>query len=131
MATGRGPEDLKEVHELLANGFLAVALLHIAGVALHTVRHRDGFPLSMVDGRKKLADGPERIPTARLGAGLALLVLAGGFAVYLSSHYTPASGKLELFGQTLQLTEEEERSAGNSAHRSHEAGERDEDDDDR
>ncbi len=131
MTVGGDPEGLEEVHELLANAFLAVALLHIAGVALHTVRHRDGFPLSMVDGHKDLPDGRDTIPASRMAVGLTLLVLAGSFGVYIATHYTPASGKLELFGQTLQLAEVDERSAGNSAHRSHEAGERDEDDDDR
>lgn len=116
MTAGGDREALEDVHEVLANVFLAVALLHIAGVALHVLRYRDGFPLSMIDGRKQLPDGHEAIPGAKAAAGLAMLVLAAGFAAYVAGNYSPASGTLRVFGQSLQLTEQErEQDAGHRA----------------
>ena len=53
MAAGVAPEWVEEAHELVANTFLAVALLHVAGLLLHALRHRDGLPASMVTGRKR------------------------------------------------------------------------------
>ena len=53
MATGGENGQLKDVHELLANGFLAVVLLHLGGVLVHALRHRDRLPSSMITGRKK------------------------------------------------------------------------------
>lgn len=129
MTAGGDREALEDVHEVLANIFLAVALLHIAGVALHTLRHRDGFPLSMIDGRKHLSDQHEAIPGAKVAAGLAMLVLAGGFSAYLSSNYSPASGTLRLFGQSLQLAED--NAAEGIRHRAAAAQKDGEHDDDR
>ena len=45
-------ESVKELHELLANGFLVLAGLHVAGIVLHTLRHRDEIGLSMLHGNK-------------------------------------------------------------------------------
>lgn len=122
MAGGVAPEWVEEAHELLANGLLAVVLLHLAGLAVHALRHRDGLPLSMLTGRKRglPTDQPE-VP-ARGVAGLAMLavlVVAGGF---LADNYQPATRTLELFGARLVLGEA--GGDGRATHAAHgEAGE--------
>ncbi|MCB0331133.1 MAG: cytochrome b/b6 domain-containing protein, partial [Bdellovibrionales bacterium] len=80
MSNGEGGHDLKEVHELLANGFLIVVLLHIAGVVLHSLRHRDGIWKSMFGGQKSPA--LEQIPPVPTYAtlGILLLVATIGFS---------------------------------------------------
>ena len=55
MATGPESHTLEEVHELLANAFLVVVLLHLAGIAVHALKHRDRLP----EARAMLAESFE------------------------------------------------------------------------
>ncbi len=107
MTSSGSPEAYEEIHELLANAFLVMALLHIAGVALHAARHRDGFPLSMVDGCKQKATDAETITGTRPVAGILFVALVAIFAGNLLRNYDTATQSLNLFGTHLQLGEAE------------------------
>jgi len=48
-----GGEWLEEVHEALATGMLAVATLHVAGVVVSSLAHRENLPRSMLTGLKQ------------------------------------------------------------------------------
>lgn len=114
MATGGENDAIKEVHELMANAFLVVALLHIAGVVLHVLKHRDHLQAAMVTGRKQaLSDDQESVRAVPV-AGWALIVLTGLFMGYLVQHYDAPARTLDLFGTTLQLGENENESEGGS-----------------
>lgn len=98
---------IKEIHEILAHGFLVLVIAHVAGLALHMVRFRDNIGLSMVHGEKQDLDLGTAIPSSHRGVAALFvgLVLFNGF--YLWKNFDSASGQLRVFGQTLQLRENE------------------------
>jgi len=104
-----GGEAVEEVHELLAWAMVAVIGAHVAGIAWHTLRHRENIALSMVDGRKE-AEPSGAIRSARPGAALAFVALTALWTAGLVGGYDGASGRLTLplTGQTLNVGEGEE-----------------------
>lgn len=111
MVSGAAQETVEEIHEVLANAFLTVALLHVAGVLVHVLRHRDALPMSMVSGRKRgMAVGTVDV---RPHAGMALLFVAVLAAVGagVATRYDARRGRITLFGQTLVLREADDVSA--------------------
>jgi cytochrome b len=130
MATGQ-KETLKDVHELFANGFLIVVLLHVAGVILHAFRHRDGIALSMIDGNKQNDISGEPIPNQKLISALVFLVLFSASTGYLLRNYDSGTRVLNLFGTQLTLGENEENEIeSESKTESQEEGKDDDGDDD-
>lgn len=67
-----GGHGLQEAHEALAVGMLAVAGLHVLGVAIGSLAHRENLVRAMVTGRKR---GPAQDAIDRRWRGLALLIL--------------------------------------------------------
>lgn len=107
MATGGESDAIEEMHELMANAFFVVVLLHVAGVVAHVLRHRDGLQTTMITGRKQaLASDEPAVRSMRL-AGASFIMLTGLFMGYLVQQYDARSRTLDLFGTTLQLGENE------------------------
>lgn len=124
MATGGENDLLEEAHELMANAFLVVVLLHIAGVATHVLRHRDRLQTSMVTGRKPALSSGQEPVASRPVAGLAFLLVTGLFIGYLLQHYDANARTLDLFGNTLQLGEGEHGEESGESGENDESGER-------
>ncbi len=108
MTSGGNKEVLEDVHELLANTFIIVVIAHVAGVILHTLRHRDWIGLSMVNGKKQSIEGETGIGRSHRGVALLFLVIVGAFVFHLSKNYDARTQSLNLFGSTLALSEPEE-----------------------
>lgn len=105
---GWGGEPGEEVHEALAWALCAVIILHLLGLAWHTLRHRENISLAMVTGQK--AGPPEAgIASAHAVWGVVVLV-AGGLwiaALFAGHNARTATVKLPGIGVTLQLGEKE------------------------
>lgn len=127
MASGPNREALEDIHELLADAFIVVVVLHFAGVVFHTLRQREMIGWSMVDGRKAGVPVQQAIASSRPVFGTLLIALVVAFGLYLDRNYDDQSRSLSLFGATLQLGENEGH--GHDGHGSEEAG-HDHDDDD-
>jgi cytochrome b len=68
---------MEEAHEAVATAMLVVVGVHLAGVVIGSLAHRENLVRSMITGRK---DGTpaEGISSPRFGAALALLAIVAG-----------------------------------------------------
>lgn len=114
---GQGNESSKDLHELFANGVLALALAHILGVLLHSVRHRDGIVVGMLDGKKQV-DPAQGIRSSAVPAAVVGVLVLGFFGTSLLSTYDPASqsATVPVLGTRLQLGESEGEGQAGSEH---------------
>lgn len=126
MASGQ-KETFEDVHELLANGFLVVVLMHIAGIVLHALRHRDGIALTMIDGAKSDSPETETISNSRPAIALLFVGLVATFGIHLAKNFDSKKRDLNFFGTILQLGENED---GNGADHGAANGDNEEGDDD-
>lgn len=53
---GRLGHAFEELHEGLANGMIALVAVHVAGVVLSGLLHRENLVRAMITGRKRVAD---------------------------------------------------------------------------
>jgi cytochrome b len=105
LMTSGNKETFEDVHELLANAFAVTAIVHVAGVSFHTLRHRDAIALAMVIGKKKAVDDQPGIERSYRGVAVLFLLLVGAFALNLGRNYDFGARTLSWFGTTLQLGE--------------------------
>ena len=78
-----GGELFEELHEALAATMLTVALLHVAGVVVGSLAHRENLVRAMLTGRK-LGEPAEAIGAARLWAVPLLLGWVAACAWWLA-----------------------------------------------
>lgn len=102
LAQGLGWKAAEEVHGALAYGMAGVVVLHLLGLAWHTVRHRENIAASMVTGRRQLPAGAA-IPSARPLAGVAFLLLLVAGAVVLVAGLDPRARRIDLPGLGMSI----------------------------
>ncbi len=97
----------KEMHEVLAHLFFLVVILHIAGVIIHELKHRDGMLFSMINGKKMKIEGETEIESYHSTSGFVFVLLTVGIAGLLLKSYDTNSKSLSLWGNKIQLLENE------------------------
>ncbi|CAG0994401.1 hypothetical protein BURK1_02446 [Burkholderiales bacterium] len=90
-----GPKSLDDVHEALATAMLVVVGLHVAGVAIGSLVHRENLVRAMVTGRKRGAPGEAIRGPRWLAAAVLIAAVAGVWTGVL-----PAPGLPEGAGLT-------------------------------
>lgn len=108
MSTGGEQDALEDLHEVLANALIIIAALHIGGIVLHSIRHRDLIALSMVDGKKSGVSEKDTIRSAHPGTGILFVILVALLGAQLANSYDGSTRSLRLFGASLKLSEAEE-----------------------
>lgn len=103
---GQGNKQVKEFHEILAYVLLGVIGVHILGVILHTLRHKELIAVSMIDGKKQ-AEPAQAIASSRPIVGLVFLLIALGWGVGVYRGYDTRRGvvRLPLVGMDIKIEE--------------------------
>jgi hypothetical protein len=103
-----GYEVADELHEVIAWATVGVVVIHVAGIALHTVQHREPIALSMVDGHR-VGLPSAAIHSAQPIVAVVLFLVTGAWAASLIQSVDPSAGTLTvpLIGATLQIGETE------------------------
>ena len=83
--------------------------MHLAGLAWHTIRHRENISLAMVTGRKT-GNAKDAISSSHAVWGVILVIVAGIWiaALFAAHNANSATVKLPGIGVTLQLGESED-----------------------
>ena len=111
----RGNEGPEELHEIMAYAMLGVVVVHIVGVLIHTIRHKENLTLSMIRGTKD-ADGSQGIRSNHPVVATVFIVMVGAWTGALLLKYNPTTQttSIPLLGISLQIGEAEE-GAGDDA----------------
>lgn len=105
MTSGDAKENFEEIHEIFANTFMVVALLHVAGIILHSMRYKEMLGLSMIDGKKAEVSARDGIHSEHRMIGALLIGMIAAFGINLYRNYDSKSGMLNFFGTHLTLGE--------------------------
>lgn len=105
---GNGGEAAEDVHGVLAYALLAAIGVHLLGLILHSIRHRENIALSMVNGRKE-AEATEVPAREHRLAGVAFAAIATAWIVALIANYDAKAStvRLPVLGTTITLGENE------------------------
>lgn len=112
MTSGPDKESYEDIHELFANGFMIVVILHVAGIILHTFRYKEMIARSMIDGSKVNIAPADSISHSESSFGILLVGLVVVFGLSMVKNYNPQSRSLDFFGTKLQLSESESNETG-------------------
>jgi len=109
---GTGLAGGEDIHQIAAYALLTFIGLHLAGLAVHTIRHREAIALSMIDG-KKIAPPEAALPHASPLVGLMVALVLAIWGAALVRGFDAAAGTLRLpfLAQPINLMEDDEKGA--------------------
>jgi cytochrome b len=110
-----------DLHEPLAYALMGVIVLHLVGIAAHTLRHRENIALSMITGFKQ-APTPVQPAPARPLWGLAFVAAAMAWMAGLVTQWDTRTASIRLPGTNIELPlggkESDNHAKGDRSHRS-------------
>lgn len=112
-----GGEWLAECHDGSAYAMLALVGVHVAGVAVASVRHRENLVTPMITGWKRGAAELEIVRRHRLVGAAVLLAVSAFWAVWATSAGEQGLGAVSALTRTLGRTDSRGVGAGVSEHR--------------
>ncbi len=104
-STEFGKETYEDFHEIFANAFIILVITHIAGIILHTIRHKELISLSMIIGTKDKVKDEDVIPHSYRLVAVLFIILYFAFSSNIAKNYNLQDGRLNFFGTILQLGE--------------------------
>ena len=108
MTSGPDKETYEDAHEIFANAFIIIVILHVSGITLHSLIFREMIGLSMVDGKKAEVSSDQTIHSSQSVVGFLLIGLLVAFGIHLTNNYNDQTRRLQFFGTVLQLGDAEE-----------------------
>ena len=111
----RGDARFEGAHEVLGYTMVGLVVMHIAGVVIHVVKHRENIIASMIHGKRD-GEPQESILSAEPIAALIFLAVVGAWGFGLLRNYDASTRTTRLpFSQTvLELGEVEEGETGDA-----------------
>jgi cytochrome b len=118
IAQGQGLKWTEEVHQVFAYSMVGVIVLHVLGLARHTLQHRENIAMSMVDGKRRIPEA-SAILSARPWAGLAFVCMLSAWTALLIGGLDTQRRQISLpgLGTALKLGELENENRGRPAER--------------
>lgn len=98
--------EAEDLHGALAWALLAVVVLHLSGLAWHTIRHRENIAAAMITGTKH-GDPADALRSARPLPALVLLLAGGAWISALFANHSQGGDtvRLPLTGASIRLRE--------------------------
>ncbi len=103
---GNEKEVYADIHEFFAYVFISTVVLHILGLMIHTLRHKDRIVMSIISGFK-VSEGIGESGVEKKYRLVGFLLFLGLllFAFYLYKNYDSQTHSLNLFGQNFILSD--------------------------
>jgi cytochrome b len=93
LVPARWEDAAEDLHELAVNAMLLVVLVHLAGVAVGSLKHRENLPRSMVTGYKQVPPGQGDAVPVRKAPLAALMMLVGVVALAAQHDFSVGDDK--------------------------------------
>ena len=104
-----GPRGLDKVHEALASAMLAVVGLHVAGVIVGSLAHRENLVRAMFTGSKRGAPAEAIRGPRRVAAAVLIAIVAGLWAGWLPTPGLSSAGGLTAITATAPPVRHDEK----------------------
>lgn len=104
LLTAAGYHAFEDIHEMLVYVLLGAAGVHVLGVIVHTIRHRENITLGMINGHKEAhADHAIRSSRPITGVVFVLLMLFLGGSLYYEYDSAGRTTRIPLIGKVFRL----------------------------